>query len=140
MQDAIAGDGIRFARARADILTQGSTVTVRNGLAYGPGLGLKVEGVIDDDAGTINVRGLLAPAYSLSRLIDRIPVLGELITGGEGEGLLATGFQVEGPRDNPRITVNPLTALAPGFVRELLSTAERSPDAPETSPPEDQGR
>lgn len=140
LQDAIAGDGIRFARARADILTQGSTVTVRNGLAYGPGLGLKVEGVIDDDAGTINVRGLLAPAYSLSRLIDRIPVLGELITGGEGEGLLATGFQVEGPRDNPRITVNPLTALAPGFVRELLSTAERSPDAPETSPPEDQGR
>jgi len=148
LQDAIAGDGIRFARARADILTKGKKVTVRNGLAYGPGLGLKVEGVIDDDAGTIDVGGLLAPAYSLSRLIDRIPVLGELITGGEGEGLLATGFQVTGTRDKPQITVNPLTALAPGFVRDLLSAAARSADAPEgtppasgtgPSPPEDQG-
>jgi hypothetical protein len=132
--DAMRGDGIRFARARADLTMTPARIEARNGVAYGPGLGLKVEGAYDRSSGLMDFVGLIAPAYSLSRLIDRLPVIGELLTGGEGEGLLATEFRVRGTLDAPTVTVNPLTALAPGFLRDLLTTSERPADAPVVVP------
>lgn len=64
---------------------------------------------------------MIVPAYGLSRLIDRIPLLGGILTGGEGEGLLAAEYFLDGHTDNPRVVINPLTALAPGFLRSLVS-------------------
>lgn len=145
--DALSGDGIRFARATADIDLGPDTIRIGNGVAYGPGLGLKVDGTLGRESDSIDVEGLIAPAYSLSRLIDVVPVLGELLTGGEGEGLLATSYAVRGTTQEPQITVNPLTALAPGFVRDILAAASRPSDGPATwAPPptpgldESQGR
>jgi len=93
---------------------------IRNARAVGAALGLSVEGVIDDGHGGINVSGLIVPAYQLSQALGSIPLLGPLIVGGKDEGLLATEFRLDGPADNPRVTVNPLTALAPGFLRDLF--------------------
>lgn len=136
LADTLRGDGIRFSRSRVDLTLTPDRIEARNGIAYGPGLGLKLEGAYDRSSDLIDFVGLLAPAYSLSRLIDKIPVLGQLLTGGEGEGLLATEFRVRGKIDNPTVTVNPLTALTPGFLRDLVSTAERPADAPVVEPPE----
>ena len=83
----------------------------------------------------VDVEGLIAPAYSLSRLIDVVPVIGELLTGGEGEGLLATSVAVSGSLENPEIRVNPLTALAPGFLRDILDSARHPSDGPATWTP-----
>ena len=49
-------------------------------------------------------------------------MLGELLTGGEGEGLFAATYQVGGTTDEPDISVNPLSVLAPGFLRRLFSS------------------
>ncbi len=133
--DTLSGEGIRFARAAGDVTMSPETLEISNAVAFGPGLGLKLDGAIGRDDDSVNIRGLLAPAYSLSRLIDVIPVFGELITGGEGEGLLATSYTIHGTVIEPVITVNPLSALAPGFVRDLLSTASRPGDGPVTAPP-----
>ena len=133
--DTLAGDGIRFARATGHISLTRDTIRIDNGVAYGPGLGLKINGALGRESETIDVEGLIAPAYSLSRLIDVVPVLGELLTGGEGEGLLATSFAVSGTLENPRITVNPLTALAPGFLRDILDSAKHPSDGPATWTP-----
>ncbi|MDF1790842.1 MAG: AsmA-like C-terminal domain-containing protein [Thalassobaculaceae bacterium] len=145
--DTLSGDGIRFARATAHINLDPDTIRISNGVAYGPGLGLKVDGTLGRETETVDVEGLIAPAYSLSRLIDVVPVLGELLTGGEGEGLLATSFAVSGTLEKPEISVNPLSALAPGFVRDILEAANRPSDGPATwAPPptpgldESQGR
>lgn len=130
--DTLSGEGIRFARAAAHIEIDPATIRVDNGVAYGPGLGLKIDGTLGRETDTVDVQGLIAPAYSLSRLIDVVPVLGELLTGGEGEGLLATSFAIVGTLDAPKITVNPLTALAPAFVRDILEAASRPADGPAT--------
>lgn len=135
LADTLRGDGIRFSRSRVDLTVSPERIEARNGIAYGPGLGLKTEGAYDRTTDLIDFVGLVAPAYSLSRLIDKIPVFGELLTGGEGEGLLATEFRARGHIDDPSVSVNPLTALAPGFLRELLTTAERPADAPVVEPP-----
>ncbi|WP_420564538.1 AsmA-like C-terminal domain-containing protein [Thalassobaculum sp.] len=133
--DTLAGDGIRFARATAHIALARDSIRIDNGVAYGPGLGLKINGTLGRQSEVIDVEGLIAPAYSLSRLIDVVPVIGELLTGGEGEGLLATSFAVSGTLENPQITVNPLTALAPGFLRDILDSANHPSEGPATWTP-----
>ena len=133
--DTLSGDGIRFARATAHIALTRETIRIDNGVAYGPGLGLKINGTLGRKSEVVDVEGLIAPAYSLSRLIDVVPVIGELLTGGEGEGLLATSFAVSGSLENPEIRVNPLTALAPGFLRDILDSAKHPSDGPATWTP-----
>ena len=120
IQMALAGEGIAFTRLTGDIERQDKVTRIRNARAVGAALGLSVEGVIDDGHGGINVSGLIVPAYQLSQALGSIPLLGPLIVGGKDEGLLATEFRLDGPADNPRVTVNPLTALAPGFLRDLF--------------------
>ena len=134
LADALTGAGLRFARAHGRIMLDDTNLTVEEAIAYGPGLGLRLDGTVGREGDVANLVGLVAPAYSLSRLIDRIPVLGELLTGGEGEGLLATEFRIDGDLSDPTITVNPLTALTPGFLRQLVSTAERPAEGPATAP------
>jgi hypothetical protein len=63
----------------------------------------------------------LVPAYSVNRILGKIPLLGPILTGGEGEGLLAVTYQMAGELDDPEVSVNPLSVLAPGFLRTLFS-------------------
>src|SRR3546814_8703671 len=42
-----------------------------------------------------------------------------------GEGLISVVYTVDGPTDDPDVSVNPLSALTPGFLRNIF-TAGRS--------------
>ena len=53
-------------------------------------------------------------------MLGEIPLIGNLIVGRKGEGLFALDYGITGPLDEPIITVNPLTALAPGFLRNFF--------------------
>jgi hypothetical protein len=60
------------------------------------------------------------PAYALNSVIGNIPVIGSLLLGGEGQGLFAANYRVTGSAADPEVSVNPLSALAPGFLRRLF--------------------
>ena len=40
--------------------------------------------------------------------------------GGEGQGLFSANFRIAGPLADPQISVNPLSAFAPGALRRLF--------------------
>jgi len=43
-----------------------------------------------------------------------------LLLGGEGQGLFAANYRATGSAADPQISVNPLSALTPGFLRRLF--------------------
>ena len=47
-------------------------------------------------------------------------VLGEILGGGQYGGLFAINFKVAGRIAAPVLTVNPLSAIAPGFLRKIF--------------------
>ncbi len=103
--------------------------------AYGSSIGVSGNGVFDLGKDTVAVSGTLVPAYSLNRVLGQIPVIGSLLTGGENEGVFAATYRVEGPIENPKVEVNPLSALAPGFLRNLFGLgAEKVPVGPTPAP------
>lgn len=88
--------------------------------ANGPSLGMTMEGQIETREGKINVNGVVVPAYGLNSLLGKIPLVGGLFSGGDGKGLFGVAYRVKGLTEEPDVNVNPLSGLAPGFLRLLF--------------------
>lgn len=132
IRDALGGRGISFNRLHADLEMHDDTIVVENGQAVGSQLGIKVDGRIEDDFGVLDLSGTLAPAYGLNSALSRVPLIGPVLMGGEGEGLIAFRYSVKGPVDDLSIGVNPLSGLTPGFLRGIFDvfSAPDTPSAP----------
>lgn len=118
------GEGIPFSKANVPFVKRGGLVTIGKAHALGGSIGLNGEGTIDIGADVIDLRGTLVPAYRINSILGSVPILGELLVGGEGEGLFAATYAVKGPLGDPDVLVNPLATLAPGFLREIFEFEE----------------
>lgn len=67
----------------------------------------------------LDVAGTVAPASIISRIVGGIPLVGEVLTGTNKEGLFAARFSAKGKYPEPDISVNALSALTPGILRDL---------------------
>lgn len=128
-------EGIRFDRIEANATLAGDVLEISNGRAAGGALGLSVSGTVNLERDTVDLSGTIVPVQGLNRAIGSIPLLGDVLTGGEDGGLFAFTYQVTGPLDAPNVTVNPLSVLAPGFLRELFFQGGGSAVTPDGSPP-----
>lgn len=118
--DTLSGEGLGFDRFEAPFQLLGGVLTIRNASVYGPALGMTGEGNININDRTVDIDGALVPAYTANSLLGDIPVLGELLVGKKGEGVFALSYSVEGAFEATQISVNPLSALTPGFLRGIF--------------------
>jgi hypothetical protein len=121
---SLSGEGVVFDRFKANFSMQNGVVDVKDGNALTADLGFTFEGKIDLDQRAIDMKGLVIPAYTVNSIIGKIPVLGDILTGGDGGGLFAATFSMTGSLDDPSIGVNPLSVLTPGFLRHIFSIFE----------------
>lgn len=131
--DTLSGKGISFVKLTVDSSFDTSTLKMSKGKAYGSEIGITFSGSLQPFAQNINLKGTVVPAYTANSMLGKIPVLGDLLVGGEGEGIIAARYSVKGNTDSPDVTVNPLSLLTPGFLRNLFDVF----DAPE-KPAEEQ--
>ena len=131
--DLLSGDGISFAGLDGEFVLDDGVATTELMRVYGAALGLTAKGEIDFNRDAIDLAGTVVPAYSINNFLSNIPLLGTILTGGEGEGLIAVVYKVRGGVDDPEVDINPLSALAPGFLRNIF-TAEPSEEGFEAVP------
>ena len=120
----LRGKGILFSRFEMPFTLEENVLTIRDAQTSGFTVGVNAEGTVDLDTDRVDISGTIVPAYTFNTLIEAIPVLGDLLTGGEGEGLFAATYKVGGTTAEPDISVNPLSVLAPNFLRKLFSTED----------------
>lgn len=119
--EALARDnGISFSRLKARMIYAQDRVEVKDGRMSGSSMGLTLQGNLNLRAGEVELGGTFVPLYGLNSAVSGIPVIGWLLTGGEGRGVVAATYSVKGPLKDPSISVNPLSMLVPGFLRELF--------------------
>ena len=119
--DALQGEGLGFNELHIPYDLADDTLTIHDAKMTGPSVGLTAKGQVYTSVDIINVEGTVIPAYALNSLLGNIPVLGTLLTGTEeGGGMFAATYAISGSNDNPEITINPLTVLAPGILRNLF--------------------
>ncbi|MEM1129154.1 MAG: AsmA-like C-terminal region-containing protein [Pseudomonadota bacterium] len=106
------GQGIVFDDARAEFRLNPGRLTLMSASAEGPSLGVSMDGTVDLEPGRLDLQGVVSPIFFLNRMGDYV--------SRRGEGLIGVTFQVTGTQNAPRVSVNPLSALTPGRLRELF--------------------
>ena len=135
--DVMTGEGLHFTRADVPFRFHDGLLEIIDARAFGPSLGITLDGEINGDADKISMFGTLVPAYTINSVLGEIPLIGTLLVGREGEGVFALTYGISGPIEEPVITVNPLSALAPGFLRNFFAifTAGAPPDPDDPQQP-----
>lgn len=133
--DALQGDGLNFDIFEAPFKLEGGQLELVSSRASGPTIGVTASGTVDMDNKLMDFEGTVVPAYAINALLGKLPIIGELFTGGEkGGGLFAATYTMEGTEENVEITVNPLSVLAPGVLRGIFSGSDKEKEIP-TVPP-----
>ena len=117
----VESGGIGFREIWIPFTYRNGVVTVTDAVATSTMLGLKMTGTLDERTEALALTGVLSPAYGLTGALNDVPLLGVLLSGGQGEGIVAMTFTLSGKMRNPSLSVNPLSMLAPGFLRKLFS-------------------
>ena len=86
----------------------------------GSAVGINIDGKVDMNSGDSNLQGTLVPFSTVNKILNFIPIIGDILTGGDNQGVLAVAYEIKGSLGSPKITVNPVSLLTPGFLRNLF--------------------
>ncbi len=115
----LRGEGIGFSILSVPFTLHNDVLEIRDARASGTEIGMTAEGRVADNS--INIRGTVVPFYAANSALGKIPIIGPIFSGGQkGGGLLAARYTMVGPMDDPDVTINPLSMLTPGFLRNLF--------------------
>ena len=126
------GQGVAVDTLEVPFSSHDGVITVRNARATGPAIGITAEGYIDRGKNDIGLKGSLVPLFGINSVLGEIPLLGDVLTSKQGEGIIGMTYSVSGNADEPSVSVNPLSALAPGIVRRIF---EGKMPMPQSAPP-----
>ena len=120
--DQLATSGLVFSEAKGRFRLTPEAMELTEGRAVGASFGVTLEGVYRSAQDRLDLRGVISPFY----LINGI---GAVLTR-PGEGLVGFTYRVSGSAASPRVSVNPLSVLAPGFFREMFRRPAARLDVP----------
>lgn len=120
LADVLGGSGLSFNEMIAEASLDQGRIRIEQARASGQALGITTSGEIDMPRSELALNGVLVPSYGVNASVGALPVIGDLLTSREGEGLFALTYSVSGPFDQTQVVVNPLSALAPGIFRRIF--------------------
>jgi hypothetical protein len=110
--DELGGQGIQFSDVEAKFRLTPSLITLVSASAIGPSMGISMDGRYAVQSGQIDMRGVISPLYLLNGIGS--------ILSRKGEGLIGFNYRLSGTAKAPLVSVNPLSALTPGILRDVF--------------------
>ncbi|MBR0680601.1 AsmA-like C-terminal region-containing protein [Roseomonas eburnea] len=124
--EALSGQGLNFNSLTAPFVLTREALVLDDARAFSASLGVTAKGRIDRLRQTIDMEGTIVPAYVFNSLLGRLPIFGRLFSPERGGGLFAATYRMRGPLNDPSVSVNPLAALTPGFLRGVFGIGQDS--------------
>ncbi|MEO1001198.1 MAG: glyceraldehyde 3-phosphate dehydrogenase NAD-binding domain-containing protein, partial [Pseudomonadota bacterium] len=119
--DALSTGGITFNTIHAPFVLRPGTLELQPSRATGVSMAITMEGDYQLGGGALDLRGVFSPIYLLNGFAGNVPILGDILTGPRGEGIFGFTYSLRGSAEAPRVRVNPLSILAPGILRTLIT-------------------
>ncbi|MFO1247906.1 MAG: AsmA-like C-terminal domain-containing protein [Alphaproteobacteria bacterium] len=134
--DLMGGDGITIDEWNFPFTSKNNVLGVNGARASGRAICATSDGYIDRPHGTLALKGSLVPACGVNSLISNIPILGDILASKKGEGVLSATYSATGNMEQPQISTNALSMLAPGIFRRIFEGhIPTQKDAPSNNPP-----
>ena len=115
-----AGNDVAFTRLKGSFVRTPTRFDLRDGVIWGNEIGISGQGSIDYARDRVDIAGTFVPGFGLNNAFSQVPILGPLLGGGQYEGLFAVNFRVAGTVGSPSMSINPLSAIAPGILRKFI--------------------
>ena len=120
MVNLLTGEGIAFSHFDAPFVYADKILEIEEGRAFGNVVGISGSGTYSMKYQDFDIKGMIAPAYGLNTFIGSIPLVGSLLSGKDGT-VFAANYSIKGDVDDPDIGFNPLSALSPNSLKELVN-------------------
>ncbi len=134
MLDLVRGEGMQFDHLKGQFSYQQGQARFESLRARGDAMGITAQGVVDFDQSLLDVKGALSPSYGVNTVLGKIPLVGRVFRGDEGEGVLASRYSIQGSFRDPKVDVNTLSFFTPGVLRELWPEDTPQIDMPDAQP------
>jgi hypothetical protein len=118
---------VAFTKLKADFFRSASRIELKEAVMWGPLLGFTAQGSVDFARDRIDIAGTFVPSYAFNNAFSQVPIFGQLLGGGQYEGLFAVNFRLGGSAAQPTVSINPLSAIAPGILRRFVDPGGGSP-------------
>jgi hypothetical protein len=137
-----AANNVLFTKLKAGFGVGGGRLAIRDATMWGQSVGGTIDGTLDFTRDKADLSGTFVPAYGLNNIINSVPLVGPIIGGGQHEGLFAVNFRITGKVSQPTLSINPLSAVAPGILRKFFGvfSPEQTGSAGPTPVLKDAGR
>ncbi|HVY86630.1 MAG TPA: AsmA-like C-terminal region-containing protein [Caulobacterales bacterium] len=120
LAEMLNGDGIGFTALDAPMSFANNRLQIGEARAAGPSLGLTGTGAYDMHGDNLNINGVVVPSFGVNSMLGALPLVGDLLVSRRGEGVVGITYSINGPVTEPRVGVNPLSALTPGILRRIF--------------------
>jgi hypothetical protein len=114
----------RFQKMTATFIRSPGKLAIQDAVIYNAIMGITTQGVIDFEHNEVDLSGSFVPAYQVNTILTKIPLVGLILSGGQHEGVFGVAYRVHGPMSGPTLTVNPLSAMAPGILHRILGAID----------------
>ena len=121
--DQLGGSGILFNNVTGNFILTPAGVDLREGVATGGSLGVSMQGIYRFEDKALDMQGVISPIYVINGIGAAI--------SKRGEGVLGFNYRLRGTATAPRVSVNPLSVLLPGFLRNIFKSPKAKLEAPE---------
>lgn len=111
---------VAFTKLRAEFVRSASRIDISDAVLWGQQVGFTIQGSVDYGRDRVDIGGTFVPGYALNNAFAQVPVVGMILGGGQYGGLFAVNFRISGAASAPTMTVNPLSAIAPGILRRFV--------------------
>lgn len=125
--DQLSGGGIVFSSVGMRLGLTPEALVIRKGSATGPSMGISVEGFYAFAEKRLDMQGVVTPIYMINGILEQSKLFGNLFGSTRGEGIFGFNYRVSGSPEQPSVSVNPLSVLAPGILREIFRGAAPNP-------------
>lgn len=124
----VSADEADFTKLRAVFTRSASRLDVSDMVIWGRQIGFSLQGTVDYGRDRVDIGGTFVPSYAFNNAFAQVPILGGLLGGGsQYGGLFAMNFRITGAASAPTMSVNPLSAIAPGILRRFVDPLGGSP-------------
>jgi uncharacterized protein YhdP len=136
--DLLSGEGFQFDKFKCEFTKTEGRLDIDLAKAHGPSIGITAAGHVDFDKNTLKIAGTVIPVNAVNSILSDIPIIGDIFIG---EGMFAVTYGAQGSLDEPEISVDPLSAIAPGFIKGMFeySTGDEEPPPIQALPPNSGG-
>ena len=119
--EQFGGRGVFFQNGEVAFRLTPEEVEITHGAATGASIGISFDGIYRNKDQSIDIQGVVSPIFFINGI-------GQAISR-KGEGIFGFTFRMTGQADSLRTSVNPISFLAPGILRDIFRRPTPSPEA-----------